>query len=247
MLLVNSLLPQGVSRSVGFRTSVAGFGLVLLIVLSLSLSGCRDTDGISNVRAIEMNDPEKRHPIQFASRPEVLFVELQSHKSDLSPSQRRDVVRFVRRFRSESTDRLEISMPASINQHLLARGPLRDIETILQGNSVDSSAVRIVRDERIGNGRPALRLSYSRPVAVPPRCGDWPKDLGVDRERVHFENFGCATQRNFALTAGNARDIMGPQPSSPRSSERRDTIWNEYISEKGMAPEPASSSAATTN
>lgn len=211
----------------GRMRGLAVVGAVALV--SVLQAGCRDPDAISNVRAVHLNNPEKRHPITFSHRPETLLVEIPAKGAHLSSGQRTDVYRFIRRFKSESTEQLVVSSPRALRHHLSARAALQDVQAVLVSLGFDRNAVRFERHAASGGKRPVLRLTYRRPVAIPPRCGNWPKDVGVDRERVPYENFGCATQRNFALTAGNGRDIMGPQPTAPRASERRDTIWRDYV------------------
>lgn len=51
----------------------------------------------------------------------------------------------------------------------------------------------------------------------------------MDRERLPYENFGCASQRNLALTVANARDLQVPQEETPRSSEVRSASWSKYV------------------
>lgn len=228
------------------RVVTAGLCMVLVLGAGLMLSACRDRHGLSNVRAVALNDPERRHRIGFSSTPEVLFVEIPGGGAGLTPGQKTDVYRFVRRYKAESTDALAVSTPRRMRHHLAAREAVRDLEDILRENGIQVSGVQLRRHGRTDTSRPVLQLSYRRPVAVAPDCGRWPKDLGVDRERVHYENFGCATQRNFALTVGNARDIMGPQPEQPRSSARRDATWGDYIggtSSSGGAPGGAAPAA----
>ena len=84
------------------------------------------------------------------------------------------------------------------------------------------------------------RLSFETPVAVAPECGHWHRDVGRDRERIHYPEFGCSTQRNLAGMVANARDLQRPQDEQPRSAERRSQIWTRYI-----APEPAETTADT--
>jgi pilus assembly protein CpaD len=64
---------------------------------------------------------------------------------------------------------------------------------------------------------------------VPPECGDWHRDVGVERNRVPYPQWGCATQRNFAGMVANSRDLQRPQDEDPRSAERRSQTWSKYI------------------
>lgn len=224
--------------------------MIVAGTIVMPLSGCRDRDGLSNVHAIYLNDPERRHPIRYTYRTETLLVEVPGGGVGLVAEQRTDVYRFLRRFKSESTQRLVVSAPASMRDHLATRQAMRDIDALVQEIGLDARATSKTRHHGRGpDNMPVIKLTYRRPVAVPPKCGNWPKDVGVDRERVHYENFGCSTQRNIALTTGNARDLMGPQPETPRSSERRTQQWKEYTGGEqggGGAPAPSTGNAAPT-
>src|SRR5205814_239880 len=76
---------------------------------------------------------------------------------------------------------------------------------------------------------PAIKLAYKRPVAVPPQCDDWTRDVGRNEERIPYPNWGCATQHNLALSVDNARDLGQPQGEDPRASERRSVTWSAYV------------------
>jgi pilus assembly protein CpaD len=80
-----------------------------------------------------------------------------------------------------------------------------------------------------------VKLAYQRPVAVPPQCRDWATDLGENREPLPYNDFGCASQRNLALTVANARDLQFPQDETPRLSERRSATWESYKGSGGAS------------
>ena len=73
-------------------------------------------------------------------------------------------------------------------------------------------------------------------MAVPPPCDDWTRDVGRNEERIPYPNWGCATQRNLALTVDNARDLGQPQPEEPRSGEKRSADWSAYVGSNGPSP-----------
>lgn len=117
--------------------------------------------------------------------------------------------------------------------------------SVLLDAGVPPGAVEAARHRGDRYESSAVRLSFERPVAIPPSCGTWPEDLGPNRERVNFTDFGCSTQRSVAVMAANPRDLMGPQPELPRSSERRSVHWSEYTkSGGGGAAAPASTAPA---
>ncbi|MCH9806796.1 MAG: CpaD family pilus assembly protein [Alphaproteobacteria bacterium] len=202
------------------------------LLLALGTAGCRDRLGLDDFTAAELNNPEKRHPIEFNRQTEALFVELGGKGDGLSHRQQADVYRFVKRYRSEANGPITVSSPRSAGGHMAASHSLRDVMDTIHGFGIPERNVRISRHSDYAGGHlgAAIKIAYRRPVAVAPQCGQWPDDLGRDRERIHWENFGCSAQRNLALTVANSRDLQRPQAETPRSSERRHVTWKDYIS-----------------
>jgi pilus assembly protein CpaD len=200
-----------------------------LIALAFGTGGCTRLDENT---AADLHDVTNRHPVSFASSPETLYVEVPSGSQRLSPDQEADVYRFVAHYKAESTGTLRIGAPRSIASHLKSSGVGRQIEAIVHNAGIDARSVETMRTASGGPAGPALSLSYDRTVALAPQCGDWGTSVGENRERLPFNNFGCATQRNFALTVANARDLQQPQDEAQRSSERRSASWSKYIDNK---------------
>jgi pilus assembly protein CpaD len=203
---------------------MSGFLVLPAAVSGLGLGGCNRLDDYT---AVALNTPAKRHAITYGSESETLFVEVGGDAQGLSANQEADVWRFVERYKAESTGKIKVAAPKSASG--VSRSMLR-VEEIIHSAGVPPEAVVMTRyGGGWAGGGPAVKLSYGRPVAVPPECGDWSGDLGENRERLHFENYGCSTQRNLALTVANARDLEEPQAESPRSSERRSVTWTKYV------------------
>lgn len=223
-------------------TKVVTFGVVVIAVAAAS--GCKRLD---NYTARVLSDPEKKHAINFTSETETLYVELPNGGHGLSYNQAADVRRFVERYKIESTSGIKIAAPRSAGGRFAVARSMRQVEDIVSGAGVARQAIH-THDYSGHNPEfgPALRIAYRRPVALPPHCEDFSKDMGVDRERLPTRNFGCATQRNTALMVANSRDLQHPQASAPRSSERRSVSWTEYVG--GESSSSSSSSApGTTN
>ncbi len=207
-----------------------------LLVVSLSLAapllaGCLDHHArLDGPTAAALNDPAKRHPIGFSATREALYVEVPGGGDGLSENQATDIVRFLDRYKSESQGALKVSAPSSARHHMSASRSLRQIEDIIDRAGIPPEAVERDRTRARGEHAPSVKLAYERPVAMPPPCGNWPENLGrVDREKLPYENFGCATQRNLALTVANARDLQVAQEETPRASERRSVVWTKYV------------------
>lgn len=228
----------GTGRSVGLTRAL---GVAAVLSLSLGMAACNRLDDYT---AAELGNPVKRHAIGFGSHAESLFVEVAPSGGGLSSNQHADVWRFVDRYKKESNGSIKISAPGSASGHLATTRSVRQVEEIVRDAGIDSSAIEIVRHQGSSRMGPAVKLAYDRPVVAPPACADWHSDLGENRERLPYNDFGCASQRNLALTVANARDLQTPQEETPASSERRSSTWSTYTGAKSGASSPAGGSAA---
>lgn len=207
------------------RISRGALKLGAIVTACVAVAGCTRLDDYT---AVDLSEPDKRHAIGYTTHTEALLVEVPSGGGGLSEGQRADVWRFVDRYKKESNGRLSVAAPRSASGHLMASRSLREVESIIRQAGVDPDAVIIQRQGATSRFGPAVRLAYDKPVAVPPECRNWSSDLGENRERLPHNDFGCATQRNLALTVANSRDLQVAQEETPRSSERRSKSWGEY-------------------
>ncbi len=201
---------------------------------------------LDDYTAAELQEPQKRHAIGYTPHTEALLVEVPP-AGGLSASQKADVVRFVDRYKREGTGRLQLSAPRGAAAHLASTQSVRQVQGLLDEAGVDPDAIQISRHGGETRTGPAVKLAYEKPVAVPPQCRDWATDLGENRERLPYNDFGCASQRNFALTVANARDIQVPQPETPRSAEKRSSGWSDYTGADSSADATAIAAPVTTS
>ena len=201
--------------------------VVKLVVIAAVACGASACTRLDDYTAADLQEPAKRHPIGYTPHTEALLVEVPP-SGGLSANQQADVVRFLDRYKKEGTGQLQLSAPRGAGAHLASTRSVKQVQGLLDEAGVDPDAIQLSRHGADGRTGPAVKLAYEKPVAVPPQCRDWATDLGENRERLPYNNFGCASQRNFALTVANARDIQVPQPETPRSSEKRSTGWGEY-------------------
>ena len=211
-------------------------------LFALGATGCREHMRLDDFTAAELNDPNKRHPIDYRPQTEALFVELGGKGEGLSHRQEADVYRFVKRYRSEANGPIIVSAPRSAGAHMAASRSLADVMDTIHGFGISGRGIRMRRhrDGESGELGLAIKLAYRRPVAVAPECGQWPENMGRDRERIHWENYGCSAQRNLALTVANSRDLQRPRIESPRSGERRDVTWKDYVGQPKVVDVPDS-------
>lgn len=206
-----------------------------ILAFAALLAGCSESWRLDDQAAIELNQPDKRHPITFSERREVLFLELPHMGAGLSSGQQTDVQGFLQRYKREGVNGIRLSTPRSPRAHMAAQRSVADIEGMMVRAGLDPAQLLRSRHRADPQYGETLQIAFRRPVAIAPECGDWSKDLGVDRERLTYNNFGCATQRNFAKMVASSRDIVSPQPESPRASERRSVQWSEYVAGGGSS------------
>jgi pilus assembly protein CpaD len=225
------------------RTASKGRAIAAAVTVaalaSLALAACQDERRVPDYVAVHLNDTTLRHPIGFDEQREVLNVDVPPRTASLSHNQVADLQRFVARYKAEGVGRLSVTV-GSQERSSAAGHALDDLGRILKESGISPSQVAKGRHADTHRSRALVRLSYARPTAIPPECGHWHRDIGRERERLHYPEFGCATQRNLAGMVANARDLQRPQDEQPRSAERRSQTWSKYI-----APEQSESTAET--
>jgi pilus assembly protein CpaD len=225
--------------------AAAHSSIALALLCALLVSACGEMRLIEHERdaaAVGLSNAEVRHPIGFTPKNESLDVEVPAGAEGLSPNQQVDVFRFLHRYKHEAVGRLVITVPTGVRDKAAIAQSVQEIQRQVAEAGVDYRLLQgAPRDARSG-GIPAIRLAYKRPVAVPPPCDDWTRDVGRNEERVPYPNWGCATQRNLALTVDNARDLGLAQAEDPRSGERRSVTWSAYVA--GNAPTGSDGAAA---
>lgn len=207
-------------------------GLVLIAaVTAISAAGCKHTEPGTRVAGWTLIDPSQRHPILVSKEPTVLPLRVARGSSGLSPRQRAKILDFYASFRAtdNGNSRMEIKVPSGAPNEVAAMHAVQEMRTLLEAEGASQSDIIVEPYFAEGEPQPPVRLSFLRYVAEAPDCGTWPTNLASDRANLPYPNLGCATQRNFAAQIANASDLVEPRGMSPRSSERRDTVWNKYI------------------
>lgn len=218
--------------------------LAAVAALAATALGCEEYGRLPDRMALSLSDPQVHHPIGFAAKTETLHIQLPPPGESLSANQFADVYRFVRRFRAESNGRLTVSVPGrGLRDSIASSHAFDDVRQALREAEVDERRVDKTYHSISRGPGAVLRLGYVRPIAVPPECGLWYRDVGHDRERIPYPQWGCATQRNTAGMVANARDLQRPQDEDPSSSERRASLWSKYVPPGGAAPADDASKA----
>jgi len=216
-------------------------------VASIALSACEERRRLPDYMAVALNDADARHPIAFADRGEVLHIDVPPRARGLSHNQLADMQRFAVRYKTEGVGPLAVSVSRQASGDAGVSDALADLERILREAGIPQPQVARTQHSDTHRSRSMVRLSFARPTAIGPECGHWHRDIGREPERVHYPEFGCATQRNLAGMVANARDLQRPQDEQPRSAERRTQIWSKYIApETTDSAEPKAKAQDTT-
>lgn len=236
------MLRQMTSRPARHGLSVLLIG-GLLIAGVATLSGCRDR--LSNAEAVYLSDPARRHQIRLTTRPEALDLEISYAGESLNLRHRRALRVFLEDYRKGGVGRLIVQLPSSPRAHLGLQKALANLRSELDtaGYSMEDVEVHRARGRQ---SQFTIRLIFRRRVAIAPKCGRWPTDLGRNREALPYENFGCATQRNLAKIVRHARDLERPQDETPASVERRAKTWKDYKGQSSTAAPAAAPDAGKT-
>lgn len=204
---------------------------LLLVTVAGGLSGCRpgeETTG--HVAGWAMIDARQRHPIEVSNEPAHISLRVAPNADGLTPYQRAQAIEFFRDYRSVGSDsgRLAVSVPSGGANDLAAVRAVADLRVIARDAGVPETNVT-VRPYRAGRDASApIKMSYLRFAAEAPECGIWPDNLADDRRNLPYANFGCATQRNFAVQVANPADLLGPRAVAPSMADRRDVVLDKY-------------------
>ncbi|MCB1505410.1 MAG: CpaD family pilus assembly protein [Hyphomicrobiaceae bacterium] len=209
---------------------VTSLKVVGVCAAAMAITGCKHLDEGTRVAGWSLVEPTQRHPILVSQKPSTLSLRVPRGSSGLTPSQRSDVLDFGARFRASDAgnSRLVIAAPSGSSNEVAAMHAVHQIRNVLTAQGFGDAQIAIEPYSAAG-GDAAVKVSYLRYVAEAPECGTWPTNLGTDPDNVPYANFGCATQRNFAMQVANPADLLGPRTVTDRISERRDVVFGKYI------------------
>ena len=212
----------------------APFLIALTAVAALS-AGCKHLEDETRVAAWSLTDATQRHPIMVSQRPAHLSVRVPRGSQSLSPAQRAELLEFAQHFQATDAgnSRLVISAPGGAGNEAAAMHAVQEIRALLEDRGFSASSISVEAYHAERSQEPPVRVSYLRYVAEGPQCGNWSTNLAREPNNLPYPNFGCTTQHNLAAQIANPADLLGPRTMTPRSAERRDTVWEKYT--KGNA------------
>jgi pilus assembly protein CpaD len=217
-------------RTTTFRTKPVALKLVLAATAAIVIAGCRPGEEGAQVAGWSLADPAARHPILVSQKPSNISVRVARGSHGMSPHQRAQVADFLDRYRGagSANSKLVISAPSGAPNEVSSMQAIAEIRHMIRESGFDETSVSVEAYHEDKDPQPPIRVSYLRYVAEAPECGRWPTNLAVEPNNLPYPNFGCATQRNFAMQVANPADLLGPRGETPRSGERRAVVWDKY-------------------
>jgi pilus assembly protein CpaD len=196
------------------------------LLIGTSMTGCFNA-GPRYQAPLTLANPNERHPIQVEQSEAKLDLDVYGGHG-LSQGQMAELQGYLRAY-VKNGDRLMVRAPSGGTDDASSMRAFEDVRKALRLAGINSESV-LLETYYVRPGQPApLRLSYLRYVAKAPDCPDWSENVSRDPQNMPYPNLGCATQRNLAIAVADPRDLMGPRAETPRSSERRDDIWDKYV------------------
>jgi len=201
--------------------------------LALTLGACTATS--TEVVATIPDDYKMRHPIAITEGHQSTVVFVGNGRGGLTYQQRADVAGLARSWQREGTGAIVAEVPAGTPNGRAAADAYREIHAVLSAGGVPSRAITLRHytpdDPSL---LAAIRLTYPRIAAVAGPCGLWPDDLGPNMnnrgysDNLHYQNFGCATQRNLAAMIDNPADLEQPRAETAAYTPRRNVAFEKY-------------------
>jgi len=201
----------------------SGFAALLI---AMALAGCSAHPGDMVATAPIPDDYHQRHPIVMTNAPNKLDVFLVGAAGKLDERQSEDVGRFALDFRTHGEGAIQAMLPM-ISDERSVKATFDAVRARLTKAGLKGSIVvgrYPVMDEHIAS---TIRLSFLEVQAkVPTRCGQWPDDLASGTslkgwDNKNYENFGCATQKDFAMQVADPRDLVRPRAETAADSTMR--------------------------
>jgi pilus assembly protein CpaD len=204
--------------------------------VACAVAGCRNDPTAPQVAGWALVDASQRHPIIVSQQPQSIELNVAASSRGLTPQQRADLLEFANHARASDAgnSRLVISAPGGSANEIAAMYAVGQIREVLSDNGFPEASIAVEGYHADGGNAP-LRVSYLRYIAEGPACGAWPTNLAHEPNNLNYPNFGCANQKNLAAMVANPADLLGPRTESDRPSERRDTVWNNYVKGESSA------------
>jgi len=201
-----------------------------ILAIAAALAGCSHEEMARKTPNFDLVQPAQRHPILVSQQPSNLTLQVPKGSSGLSPRERADLLEFAQHYRASDAgdSRLVIQAPSGSGNEAAAMQAVQQVRALLADNGYSDSAISVEAYQADHRADAPVKVSYMRYVAEAPECGHWPTNVAYEPDNLPMADLGCSNQKNLAAMVANPADLVGPRTMTPRSSERRDVVWDKY-------------------
>jgi type IV pilus biogenesis protein CpaD/CtpE len=153
---------QTVCTMIGARRGIAAPALRAALVAAGALltCGCNTTQQVAGVPEVP-TDYRMRHPIAIREADRTLQMFIGSNRSELTPSQRAELLAFAQSWRREATGGVVVDLPVGGSNERAAADALREIQSIIVASGVPPQGV-VVRNSAWSDSQRSPRRGRRR-------------------------------------------------------------------------------------
>ena len=181
---------------------------------------------VTNNDASITEDGARNHPIAVEPSYRDLKLQFAGGADGMSADDAGKFDAFVADYRIHGNGMLSISVPSGAG----SRAAITFFAERAAASGISRDKI-LVSTREAGNTDPRVDVSYITYTAKTESCGDWSENLAFTGDNLTPKNFGCSVQHNIAAMVANPRDLLGPGPMGPVSTNRRAIVIDHY--EKG--------------
>jgi pilus assembly protein CpaD len=204
------------------------YAAAALAALGLFAAGC--SSPMVNGQ-VDVAQGTKKFPISVEPQMASIGVRIDPGLRRLDPAESVRVQNFADQWKEKGQGVITVSAPQGSPNQRAGEAAMHQTVTLLTKAGVPSHMIsRTAYPASEMPGEPPVTLSFLSLTAVSADCASlgWPDNLGFSPTNVPWENFGCATQNNFAAMVSNPRDLVEPRAMGDADAMRRLKVIETY-------------------
>ena len=219
------------SKGISMSNKTMMIKIVAGCILVSGLAGCETpADRSVKVGKLLITNAKGNHPIKVSKQMIKMHIPVRRGDYGLNAEKKMELGNFVDQYRREGEGRLILSAPAGQPNEVAAFNVLNDVRDSMKSHGIVRQMVKLSPYSPKGDPEAPIVVSYLGYKAEGPKCGHLTRDFGSEGRNLPYEQHSCANQANVAAMIANPKDLVEARDESPRSGERRDQLWDKYVS-----------------
>ena len=203
--------------------------LISLSIIVIAISGCQSSLSSSPVLPTLYNNK-----IQIAESIERLELYTRPTGLELSARDQVAVNQFLEAYARQGEGPIYVNIPSSTAQGLGAQPAQAVIRQSLNRAGLPGASVQSGQYQSAYGAPAPVVVSYRTLKTVPKDCRKL-GDLRQTFNNMAYNNFGCSHTANLAAMIQDPRQLIQPYEMSVPDSQRRQVIYDKYISGENPA------------